>query len=213
VLGYSSVREKSHVRRVGDESQAVIVRRIFTLCAEGRGLKRIAKALNADVVPNPTAQNRTGSKKAAAFWSTTGVREVLHRALYRGQVVYGQTRWQDKGGARVKVDVPEAKWLRLDAPELRIFSEELWDAAHARMTATHAVYLRRNGGQLYGKPESGLESRYLMSGFLRCGVCKGAMQINKRMEKHGRPPLVYVCGTHEAAAMQPVPRAVACRLP
>ena len=60
-----------------------------------------------------------GSTKTSDFWSTTGVREVLHRELYRGQIVYGKTRWQDKGGTRIKVDVPEAKWLRLEAPELR----------------------------------------------------------------------------------------------
>jgi Recombinase zinc beta ribbon domain/ABC transporter substrate binding protein/Recombinase len=114
----------------------------------------------------------------------------------RGQIVYGKTRWQDKGGTRIKVDVPEAKWLRLEAPELRIISEDLWEAAHARMAATHAVYLRRTNGQLGGKPESGLESRYLMSGFLRCGICRGAMQVNKRATQPGRPPLVYVCGTH-----------------
>ncbi len=42
-----------------DETEAAIVRRIFTLYAEGDGLTRIAKRLNADGVP--AARGGTGS--------------------------------------------------------------------------------------------------------------------------------------------------------
>src|SRR5215470_14108941 len=47
--GYRNRRDGSaYVHRVIDESEAAIVRRIFTLYAEGDGLGRIAKRLNAD---------------------------------------------------------------------------------------------------------------------------------------------------------------------
>lgn len=157
---------------------------------------RIAKTLNDAKVPNPTGQHRKGSKKVAKFWAATGVREVLRRELYRGQIVYGKTRWQDKGGTKVKADVPEAEWLVLSAPELRIVPEELWQAAHDRLRRSHRAYLRRNNGQLGGKPESGLESKYLLSGFLGCGACDGTMMVTKRTSQRGRPQLVYVFATH-----------------
>lgn len=81
-------------------------------------------------------------------------------------------------------------------PELRIVSDELWNAVRERLAKTRAAYERRNNGRLCSKPESGLESKYLLSGFLRCGVCQGGMMINKRTSKRGRPQLVYVCATH-----------------
>ena len=201
VLGYRNVEvrngdKRSHVVRQIDPEQAEIVRRIFTLAAEGKGLLRIAKTLNAGGVKNPTGQDRSTVGKRSEHWSSTGVREVLHRELYRGRVVYGKTRWQDKGGTKVKVAVPEGDWVTIEQPELQIVPDSLWEAAHARMKATHAVYLRRNGGRLNGKPESGLESKYLLSGFLKCGLCGGTMAVNKRTSQRGRPQLVYVCATH-----------------
>jgi hypothetical protein len=39
-----------------------------------------------------------------------------------GRLVYGRTRWMDRGGTKVKVDVPEREWLSTDAPALRIVS-------------------------------------------------------------------------------------------
>ena len=197
VLGYRTVGEAKARRREIDPAQAEIVRRIFTLCAEGKGLLKIAKTLNAKGVPNPTCQSRKGSTKSAAYWSTTGIREVLHRDLYRGVVVYGRTRnlrrFGPQGRKRTKI---AAEALTVERPELRIVSDDLWNAVRERLAKTRAAYERRNNGQLCSKPESGLESKYLLSGFLRCGVCQGAMMINKRTSKRGRPQLVYVCATH-----------------
>jgi site-specific DNA recombinase len=123
VLGYQNVREGSNVRHAIDESQAAIVRRIFELCAEGKGLLKIAKRLNEDGIPNPTGQDRLGSKKAGKWWSSTGIREILHRDRYRGLIIYGKTSWQDKGGQKVKGDVPESEWQVREHPELRIVTE------------------------------------------------------------------------------------------
>jgi Recombinase len=51
VYGYCNQRDGvGYARRVIDEGEAVIVRRIFTLYAEGDGLARIAKRLNRDSV-------------------------------------------------------------------------------------------------------------------------------------------------------------------
>ena len=182
VLGYANERiAGSHVARVVDPAQARIVLRIFQLAADGKGILKIAKALNAEGVPNPTGQTRQLSTKRSDKWASGGIREVLHRELYRtGRTVYGKTRWVDRGGTKVKQDAPEAEWIVLDNPELAIVPEALWNAAQARLDASRRSYLRRNDGQLGGKPEAGLESKYLLSGFLRCGECGGNMFVNKR---------------------------------
>jgi site-specific DNA recombinase len=190
VLGYRNVGEQGSRRREVDPAQAEIVRRIFRLAAEGKGLLKIAKTLSAEGVKNPTGQDRSTSEKRTDQWSSTGIREVLHRELYLGRVVYGRTTWKRRRdretglAKKVKVAASKAPVVRED-PTLRIVPDELWAAARERMAATHAVYLRRMGGQLGGKPASGLESRYLLAGFLRCGVCGGNLIISKKTGKRG----------------------------
>jgi site-specific DNA recombinase len=81
----------------------------------------------------------------------------------------------------------------LDAPALRIVSEELWRAAHARLDRTRQTYLRQTGGRLYGRPKAGIQARHLLSGFLVCGCCDGAMHAIRRTSKRGGPKVYFVC--------------------
>jgi site-specific DNA recombinase len=134
----------------------------------------------------------------AAHWSPTGIREILHRRLYLGEVVYGQTRWERRGGTKRKVRVPESEWIKTTDPNLRLVSDDLWQAAHARLSASRAVYLTRNDGRPGRKPETGLESKYLLSGFLRCEACGGSMVITKRTGERGQPQVAYICATHRS---------------
>lgn len=188
VYGYMNVREGSNsVRRV-NEAEAEIVRRIFKLTADGYGLLRIAKTLNAEGVPSPRGDG----------WATTAIREMLRRDLYRGRIVYGKTQWADKDGTKKKVAVSAEKWLQREAPELRIVPEDLWRAAHTRLDRTRQSHSgqRRPNGQLNGRPESGLVAHHLLSGFLRCGVCGGNMFVISRSGKRGSAQLYYVCTTY-----------------
>jgi site-specific DNA recombinase len=176
VYGYQNVEvrsatgQRAHVRRVIDPSQADVVRRIFALCAAGKGLVRTAKLLNAEGMPGPHGRG----------WAPTAIREMLHRDLYRGVVVWNKTKWVDKGGTKRKVDRPESEWLTVEVPDCRIVDEPLWTAAQARLTQTRAAYLRWTGGKLWGRPEHGHESRYLLTGFSMCGVCGGSFSVRTR---------------------------------
>ena len=197
VLGYTNVRQPGGpVLRVVNEAEAALVRRIFELCAQGRGLLKTARTLNAEGVENPSGQDRSRPSKRVGSWSTSGLRAILHRELYRGRVVYGATRNDYRGGKRIKV-AGEAP-VTLERPELRIVSEALWQAAHDRMAATHAALLRRTNGQMVGRPASGLESKYLLSGLLVCGVCGGRLVINKTLGTRGRPQIRYQCANHKS---------------
>src|SRR5215204_3794877 len=77
--------KRSHVTRGIEPTETAIVRRIFGLCAEGHGIKAIAKKLNAEGAPSPRAQ-----QGRSQVWAPTSVREVLYRPLYRGELVWGQ---------------------------------------------------------------------------------------------------------------------------
>lgn len=173
---------RAKVRRQIAEPEAEIIRRIFREIAAGKGYARVAQGLNADAVPCPRGR----------CWAMTGVREMVYRELYRGQIVYGKTRWDYTGGKH-KVRVPESEWLTLEAPALRIVPEELWRAAYERIGRTRQAYLRATGGKLYGRPETGVESKYLLSGFLICGACRGGMHVIRRSSQRGRRVLYFAC--------------------
>ena len=149
MFGYRNVRIADHVERD-----------IVTA-----GFAKIAKTLNADAVPCPRGRR----------WAMTGVRAMVFRDLYRGRLVYGCTRWEYRRGRKFKVRVPEAEWITVEAPALRIVPDELWHAAHARIARTRAIHLRGPAGRLNGRPVGGGEARYLLSGLVVCAVCKGSM--------------------------------------
>lgn len=192
VLGYRTVGDPKARRREIDPEQAKLVVRIFEMAAAGKGLLRIMKALNAEGVVNPTGQSRNGSQKARKFWSTTGIREVLRRDIYRGQIVYGKTRWERRGGSKRKVRTPPSEWITVDAPKLRIVPESLWTAVQDRLASVSPVYRRRHGST---PSRSVLESKYLLSGFLTCGSCGGNLIISKKTGQRGRPVVMYICAT------------------
>src|ERR1700687_667771 len=152
-FGHDNVRDVVAVRRVINDTEAHVVRRIFELAAKGYGLTRIAKALNADHAACPRAQ-----QGRPAGWAPSSVRDVLHRPLYRGEIVWNQSRKRDRWGRRHQQARPPGEWLRLDAPELAIVSETLWSAAHAQMTSQQARYSQVS---THGAPPWSAEAKYL----------------------------------------------------
>ncbi|MGH7366017.1 MAG: recombinase family protein [Candidatus Rokuibacteriota bacterium] len=115
----SNVRQPGGpVLREVNPAEAAIVRRIFELCAQGRGLLRIARTLNQEGVVNPTGQDRSRPNKRAGAWSTTGSAPILHQELYRGGSCTGRRAMEYSGGQAFKV-AGEAPVI-LERPELGI---------------------------------------------------------------------------------------------
>jgi hypothetical protein len=168
--------------RVVNEAQAAVVRRIFEMTRDGMGLAKIRRKLNDERIPGPRGA-----------WAITGVREVLHRRDYIGQIITNriQRAWDDEAERAIRVEQPESERKIRRDETLRIVSDDLWQAAHARVEKTKSSYLRR-GNQLVGQVES-TKGLYLLSGFLSCGVCRKPMIATRR----GRSmTLVYVCREH-----------------
>ncbi len=72
VLGADGIR--SHVERRINEAEAAVVRRLLELCADGTGLTRITKTLNAEGVPSPrhNAGGRRRGPRASCVRSCGG---------------------------------------------------------------------------------------------------------------------------------------------
>jgi Recombinase len=150
------------------------VRRIFELCANGTGYTRIAKTLNAEQAPSPRPQ-----QGRPAGWAPTTVNDVLHRAIYRGEVVWNKTRKRDRWGQHKQTRRPDRDVLRMNVPALRIVSENQWNAAHARLAGIRAHLKKFTAMNVSRAHARDFDSKYLMSGFGRYAVPEGRAGSDK----------------------------------
>ena len=151
------------------------MRRVFELSAEGLGMKAIAKRLNAEGARSPRAQRGR---------SPTSVRSLLFRDLYRGVVTWNRTR--NGWGLQKQAPRPAADWLQRVDAALRIVSEDLWTAAHARLAAVRGVYMKTDRGQAFGRPTLGDPSKYLLTNMALCSCCGGPRRVRSRAHGTGR---------------------------
>jgi site-specific DNA recombinase len=196
VYGYDNVEirdatgQRLHVIRRINPDQAAVIRRLFDGCANGLGFTRLAKQLNADGIRPP---------RHASGWAPTAIREILHRPLYRGELVWNQRQKIMRRGTRALRLRPETEWLRLDAPDLRIVSDEQWQAAHAQLARNRTLYARAANGRLLGRPRhldfTG-DSPYLLSGIARCAECGGSLVALTRDAKAAPRGRFYGCAYH-----------------
>lgn len=170
VLGTDGKR--SHVVRRINEAEAAIVRRIFELTAAGYGRNRIVQMLNEEGAVSPRAQR--GRPHA---WCPSSVHEVLYREMYRGVIVWNQSRKRDSWGRHRQRPREASEWMRIEAPDLRVIPDTQWAAVHERLSRRRAVYLERTGGKAYGRPMAGTISPYLLTGFVSCGCCGASMLV------------------------------------
>jgi DNA invertase Pin-like site-specific DNA recombinase len=182
---------KSHVERRINTDEAAVVREIFQAYANGAGVRTLARRLNDAGRPSPRAQQgRPNGWTASTVWA------VLRRPLYRGELVWNQTKKRNSWGAKAQTDREEREWIRVPAPDLRIVPEDLAAAAAARASDTRAAYLRTTKGATWGRPLNAVESRYLLTGLTQCANCGASMTVRSRSHGHHRSYWYACCGFH-----------------
>jgi site-specific DNA recombinase len=165
------------------EPEAVVVRRIYQRCADGAGYAMIAKELTADLIP--VGQNATN--RTAEIWKVGAIFKILKRTDYKGIKTWRRTSRSDQFQEDRWAARPESDWITAAREDLRIVSDELWTRAHVRIAR------RRERTRVTGRRDRGTESKYLLSGFVRCASCGGTMTAIKQNPANGRQPFVYVC--------------------
>jgi DNA invertase Pin-like site-specific DNA recombinase len=170
--GYNIVKvEDDGSYWVISEEEARVVRQIFLWSAAGYSLKSIAGLLNERKIAPPQKRKR----RQHATWCPTAIRAMLRRELYIGTRVWNKTKFKKRPGTnkRVAEERPRSEWHVQDAPKLRIISDELWTSVQKRQEQVKEKY-----GDSGKKPVNrGASSGYLLSGFLRCGICDAKLII------------------------------------
>jgi site-specific DNA recombinase len=168
--GYDVVRDgDDRGRRVINEAEANIVRRVFNAYVSGRSPMKIVESLNAERIPGP----RGGQWNVSALLGFPKRRNgLLNNTLYIGRITYNRQSFvkDPATGRRQARGNPQDQWLTQEVPELAIVSPEIFEAAEtcrgSRGQPTNPAYHRR--------------PKHLLSGLLVCGSCGASMIVRNR---------------------------------
>ena len=170
-----------------DEEAAAVVKRIFEMRASGLSPHRIADALNAEGILNPSRYSMekygiVGRKENMGLWSFCAVNSILNNPTYLGHMV--QQRWSSvsyKNHKRYKKD--ESEWVVVHNTHKAIVTQELWDKVRE---VEKSVAQGRKTKRGYTHP---------LSGFLFCSDCGGKMKLNS-INRNGKICFNFNCGNH-----------------
>lgn len=148
-------------RRVINEKEAAIVRRIYAEYVGGTGTMAIVRALNQEGEPGPSGGKWNLSALIGSNQRRNG---LLNNELYNGVIVYNRQRFTKNPatGKRVSRANPESEWQRQDAPDMRIVDEAIWHKAQ-QVRAVRGVPLKQINTKRGPKR--------LLSGLVYCGCC------------------------------------------
>ena len=155
-----------------EPQEADTVRRIFALFLSGKGVRTIAKMLNAECVPT-----RYGNS-----WSKNSIMRVLRNYSYTGNLLLQKTFRADHLTKRDAVNQGKLPQYHVAGSHEAIISMEDYLAAQDE--------LQRRADK-YAPPGKVYTNRYPYSGLITCGCC-GARYTRK--VTHGGP--VWICRTY-----------------
>jgi len=169
--GYDLVPGQTGARKI-NAAQAAVVVRIFEAYAAGRSPQAITAQLNKEKVPGPRGRPWSDTTIRGHFTRGLG---ILNNELYIGRRVWNRQRFVKDpatGRRRSRRNDPERLVIE-EVPELRIVSDEIWNAVKARQTA-----IRESEGVSKARATRFWEKRraqYLVTGLVHCGSCGSRM--------------------------------------
>ena len=178
--GYDVVRETDSAdnpvrgKRTVNEGETKIVRSIFREFVGGISPTAIAKSLNAQGIPGPRGKDWGPSTIYGNWRRGTG---ILNNELYIGRLVWNRQHFvkDPATGRRQARPNPESEWIIEEVPELRIVSQDLWDAVKERQEKTRRTVTADRAREI--RSERARRPVYLFSGLLKCGQCGGSYTL------------------------------------
>jgi len=181
-FGYRPVRDVAEsgralgTRWVIHEPEAEVVRQMYRWRHGGQSAAAIAARLQQSQVL-PPGSSRKGGKP---YWRAASVYRVLANTIYRGVFVWNGSAYTKARAAKRRKTVEEKAFER---PDLRLVSDELWQACNPMPVSGAARRERapRGGG------------RYLFAGLAQCSECSASLAVG------GSKGLTLYCAQCEIA--------------
>lgn len=167
-----------------NEKEAEIVKRVFSLYLEGKGLTRIAQILTKDGVPVPGEARDIGKTRKTALyssWKQTTIRRILDNRVYLGELVQFKRRKINYKSKR-RITVPEEERYICKGTHEAIIDEEDFNVIQN--------ILKNN------KSFKGTKHDYLFKGLLYCAECNARLNVtysNYALKRYGEYRYTTIC--------------------
>ncbi|MGF6950085.1 site-specific DNA recombinase [Neobacillus sp. B4I6] len=167
--GYE-VKDKQLVARKDDTVD--VIKLIFYLYLQGKGIETIARHL--DSLGYPTPAQVAGKKNAGQFWQGTSVKLILQNPHYVGDLVQGRSKVRSLVD-KIRDDIPEGEWIVIPNSHEPIISREDFEAVQNMMKSRYKK-----------RPKA---KKHLFTNVIYCSDCGTAMWYMQ--DRKG-----YVCGRY-----------------
>ncbi|OPX92037.1 MAG: hypothetical protein A4E52_00181 [Pelotomaculum sp. PtaB.Bin013] len=168
-------RRDEKVRKgiVPDEEAAAVVKRIFSLCAEGKGPNQIARLLTKEQVLNPTNYYYQKHGKSHASldttspyrWSSSSVTGILDNKTYLGHMAGLRSTTMSYKNKKL-VRHPESEQILVENVHEPLITQQQWD-----IVQDVRQHKKRTPKQM--------EEPNMFSGLVYCADCKKTMVLHR----------------------------------
>ena len=176
--------ENKHL--IPNPETAPIVKRIFEMSAEGKGVRKICDILTAEKVLTPSAYaaRKSGKQKTSSpyRWSLKTVREMLKNRIYCGDTVNFSTCTKSYKLKKTLKNEPE-NMLIFENTHEAIISRKLFDVVQKH-------YEGRKKSDKFGEMDK-------YAGYLYCAECGSRLYIS-RSKKMDRSKFHYMCAGYQS---------------
>ena len=186
--GYLADKEDKS-KMIIDEEAAIVVRRIYQMTIEGKGVNEIGRILRAEKIPIPSehwkrigAPVRVGKYADPYAWSATTIGYILQRPEYMGRKVLGKTVKESYKTKKHRKTAPEERYYFDDALPV-IVDEETWNNAQ-RLRKTV-----RRPPKKEGPP-------HRLTGLLYCSDCNSKMTHRHTLVQKKYVDDAYICSSY-----------------
>lgn len=184
-----------------DPETVPTVRRIFDLRVHGAGFRAIARILNEDGAPSPSASDPDRNlHRRRSGWTQGAVKAIVENPRYKGTERWGAMSKVEKlldptdptaghRTSRRRRSTDDAAYVTVDGLVPALVDADLWE--HAQTGRRHPGQPRPFDGQRASV--TGGVRTYPLSGVLTCAHCGNRMGAETRKYRNGREVPRHVC--------------------
>lgn len=173
------IDNKGKIRKlIVDEESSKVVKRIFTMLADGFTTIEIASQFNSEKIMTPSQYRiykgyQKSGKTVKSFWDTNSVRGVANNVQYTGKLVNAKKMVKEIGSANFK-SLPKENHIVTENAHEAIVSDEIFQLAQKCIKNNFKKFYKTSGYKQYKQPMS----KQLFLKKIKCAYCGYVMYYN-----------------------------------
>ncbi len=174
-----------------DPEASEIVKEIFRWYRNGCGIIKIAKELNARLIPNPLSYKQLRGEKINPnpvnhtskryLWTPSTISAILHNQTYMGYLIQGKYKKASYKSKKL-LRIPKSDWIIIPDCHDPIIDAETWDAVQKILLSRCRVPAAR-------------QNHHLTAGKVYCGEC-GSKLVSSGGRSGHRKTTYLCCSKH-----------------